>query len=264
MIDPIINQPLSPGKTPLRIIAAIPCYNEAGFIEDVVTRVSDYVNRVIVIDDGSTDDTAKVAQAAGAEVIRHETNKGYGNSIQSCFHAARKSNADVLVTLDGDGQHNPLEIKHVLAPIINGEADIVIGSRFLDPDQRNQVRRYRKFGIDVITWLYNFGTRTKIIDAQSGFRAYHRKVLDSFPLTEKGMAISVEVIIKARRKGFVIKEVPISCIYHSQGSSINPVVHGLSVALAVLKIRLNSKNYPTSPMQLLTAFSKSSPVPISR
>lgn len=240
MTESIINQTISSDKTPLKIIAAIPCYNEAEFIKDVVNKVSEYVDRVIVIDDGSTDDTVKVSEAAGAEVIQHESNRGYGQSIQSCFNATRKYNADVLVTLDGDGQHDPSEIQRVLAPIVNGEADIVIGSRFLDPAQKNQIRRYRKFGIDVITWLYNFGTCTKVIDAQSGFRAYSRKALEAFSLTEKGMSISVEVLIKARRKGFVITEVPISCIYHAQGSSINPVVHGLSVAIAVVKIRLKT------------------------
>jgi glycosyltransferase involved in cell wall biosynthesis len=241
MTETTINQTISIDKTLFKTVAAIPCYNEAEFIKDVVKKVSEYVDTVIVIDDGSTDDTAKVAQAVGAEVIRHETNKGYGQSIQSCFDAARQCHANVLITLDGDGQHDPQEIQRVLTPIINGEADIVIGSRFLDPAQKNRIRRYRKFGIDVITWLYNFGTNDKIIDAQSGFRAYTREVLESFLLTERGMSISVEVLIKARRKGFVIKEVPISCIYHAQGSSINPVIHGLSVAINVLKIRLKTK-----------------------
>ena len=107
--------------------------------------------------------------------------------------------------------------------------------------QGTPIPGYRKFGINVITWLYNLGSKAKVSDAQSGFRAYTRKVLDAFSLTEKGMGISVEVIIKARKKGFSIKEVPITCLYHSQGSSLNPVAHGLGVAFTVVKLRLLSR-----------------------
>ena len=234
-------------KSQPKTIAAIPCLNEQQFIGDIVTRVKKYVDQVIVIDDGSTDNTSKVAQAAGAEVVRHKVNKGYGESIQSCFKAAKRSNADMLVTLDGDGQHNPDEIPQLLAPILEGKADLVIGSRFLQPNLNQSqpistnlygMPKYRKFGIDVITWLYNFGSKVKVSDSQSGFRAYNRRVLHAFSPTEKGMAISVEVLIQARRKGFVITEVPISCVYHSQGSSLNPVTHGLGVAFTVIKLRL--------------------------
>ncbi|GAH90181.1 unnamed protein product, partial [marine sediment metagenome] len=105
-----------------KVLAAIPCFNEQNFIGDVVTRARKYVDKVIVIDDGSTDDTAKVAHAAGAEVIRHEARKGAGAATKSGFEAAKRSNADILVTLDGDGQHNPDDIPELLAPILNGEA----------------------------------------------------------------------------------------------------------------------------------------------
>jgi glycosyltransferase involved in cell wall biosynthesis len=228
-----------------KVVVAIPCFNEEKFIGDVVSKTREYVDQVIVVDDGSTDDTVKVAQNAGAEVIRHEVNKGYGESIQSCFRAARRSSADILVTLDGDGQHNPDDIPGVLAPIINGEADLVIGSRFLrlstlDSQLKTNIPRYRKFGIDSITWLYNLGSQLKISDAESGFRAYSARLLDAFPITEKGMGGSIEILIKARNKGFAIKEVPISCLYHSQGSTLNPISHGLRVVLTVIKLRLKS------------------------
>lgn len=206
------------------------------FIAGVVASARKYADTVIVIDDGSHDGTPEAARAAGAFVVSHPINMGYGESIKSSFAAAKTNQADILVTLDGDGQHNPDEIPAVLAPILRGESDLVIGSRFLSI--KNKIPRYRKFGIDVITFIYNFGSRLKVSDAQSGFRAYTREVLDAFPVIEKGMGVSVEVITKARRRGFRIKEVPISCIYHSESSSLNPVRHGLGVALTTLKLRL--------------------------
>ena len=245
-----------------KVLAAIPCFNEQQFIADVVTRARKYVDRVIVIDDGSTDDTAKVARAAGAEVIKHETRKGAGAATRTGFQAAKRSNANILVTLDGDGQHNPDDIPRLLAPIRSNEADLVIGSRFLPPKQSavsspqstantpdsglrtlnsqlgTNIPRYRKFGIDVITWLYNLGSEVKVSDSQSCFRAHSRRLIDAINITEDGFGFSVQVLIQARRKGCAIKEVPISCLYHSQGSSLNPVVHGLGVAFTVIKLRL--------------------------
>ena len=173
-------------KSQAKVVAAIPCFNEQNFIGDIVTRAKKYVDRVIVIDDASTDDTGKVAQVAGAEVIRHETRRGAGAATKSGFQAAKKGDVDILLTLDGDGQHNPDEIPKLLAPILNGEADLVIGSRFLEstqltrlpqrtqPTKLTNIPRYRKFGIDVITWLYNFGSKMKVSDSQSCFRAHGR------------------------------------------------------------------------------------------
>jgi len=221
------------------IIAVIPCSNEGQFISDVVTKTRQYVDKVIVIDDGSTDNTTEAAEAAGAEVVRHTKRQGAGAATRSGFEAAKANNADVLVTIDGDGQHNPDEVPVVLAPILTDNADLVIGSRFIEP--KTNIRAYRKFGIDVITWLYNFGSKVKVTDSQSCFRAHNRKVIDGVNITENGFGFSVQVLIQARRKGFVIKEAPISCIYHSQGSSLNPVVHGLSVALDVVKLRLGQE-----------------------
>ncbi len=246
-----------------KIIAAIPCLNEEAFIGDIVTRAKKYVDKVIVIDDGSTDNTSEAAQAAGAEVIKHETKQGAGAATRTAFEVVKRSQADILVTLDGDGQHNPDEIPQLLAPILNGEADLVIGSRFLPPRQSTSqespvispppqlstndyrlptnIPRYRKFGIDVITFLYNFGSKGRVSDAQCCFRAQNRKLIEAVNITEAGFGFSVQVLIQARKKGFTIKEVPISCIYHSQSSSMNPITHGLGVAFDVIKHRLFSR-----------------------
>jgi glycosyltransferase involved in cell wall biosynthesis len=237
-------------KSHPKLIVAIPCLNEEQFIGDIVARARRYVDIVIVIDDGSTDNTSKAAQAAGAEVIRHERRQGAGAATRSAFDAAKKYRADVLITLDGDGQHNPDEIPQVLVPVLSGEADLVIGSRFLKPNLNqsqltstnlNRVPKYRKFGIDIINWLYNLGSKKKISDSQSCFRAHSRRLLEAINITENGFGFSIEVLIQARRNNFVIREMPISCVYHSQGSSLNPIVHGLGVAWGVVKLRFRNE-----------------------
>ena len=220
-----------------KIVAAIPCYNEEAFIGDIVQQVRRYVDEVIVVDDGSRDATAAAARAAGAIVLKHETNKGYGEAIGSCFKAARDLDADILVTLDGDRQHTASEIPAVVEPVVRGEADLAIGSRFLSPDHQKDMPRYRRLGIKIITWLLNVGSKTKVSDSQSGFRAYSRRLVDTLQVSQKGMGISVEVIARARRAHLAIREVPITCIYHRESSTMNPLTHGMSVALATLRCR---------------------------
>lgn len=221
----------------MKIVAALPCHDEAKFIGPIVARVQKHVHQVIVVDDGSTDGTADSAESAGATVIRHEANAGPGIAYRSCFEAARANAANILITLDGDGQHDPDELPRILHPLLAGEADLVIGSRFLGD---YSIRGYRKFGIDVITWLYNLGSSVKVVDAQSCYRGYNRRALDALHITESGFGFSVELLVEARRNGLVIKEVPISCIYHSASHSINPVIHGVGVAVMVVKHRVKS------------------------
>jgi glycosyltransferase involved in cell wall biosynthesis len=223
-----------------KIVVAIPCFNTEGSIGDVVSKTKKYVDDVIVVDDGSTDSTSETAQAAGAKVIKHKTNQGAGAATKTAFEAAKRSHADILVTLDGDGQHNPDEIPQLLAPILNEEADLVIGSRFLHPNL-HQIPKYRKFGISVITFLYNLGSKVRVSDSQCCFRAQNRKLIEAVKITEAGFGFSVQVLIQARKKGFTIKEVPVSCVYHSQSSTLNPITHGLGVAFDVIKHRLFSR-----------------------
>lgn len=230
------HQP-SPATQP-KVIAAIPYFNTKRFIKDIVSRAREHADQVIAIDDGSHDGTAEAARAAGALVLSHDQNRGYGKAIQSCFEAARANGADVLVILDGDGQHNPDEIPRLLAPVLRGEADVVIGSRFLTSEVN--MPRYRKFGISVITWLFNFGSRTKVSDAQSGFRSYSRKVFETLSLSEPGMSVSIETLDKARKGKAVIKEVPISCFYVPSTLNLKATRHGFSVALSVVRIRLKN------------------------
>lgn len=221
------------------VIAAIPCFNTEASIADVVSRARKYVDRVVVIDDGSRDSTDEMSKAAGATVIHHGINRGYGEAIKSCFEAAKANTAYALVILDGDGQHNPDEIPRLLAPILQGEADLVIGSRFLTNEYN--MPGYRRFGIGVITSLWNFGSKVKVSDTQSGFRAYGKKIFENSSLSEKGMSVSIETLEKAKREGAIIKEVPVSCSYVPSILNFRAIRHGLGVALSVVRIRIKNK-----------------------
>jgi len=232
----------------MKIIAVIPCLNEEKFIGDVVNEARKHVDNVLVVDDGSSDRTTEVARNAGAEVISHEKRRGAGAATRTGFLAALKAGAGIVVTLDGDGQHNADEIPRLLEPVLSGQADLVIGSRFIIPE--TNVPLYRKLGIYFITWLYNFISNVKISDAQSGFRAHSRKLLESIDIKQDDFSFSIEVLLQARRMGFPIREVPVSCLYHEDGSTINPVEHGLSITFSIIKLRLSG---------LLRAHSKSSP-----
>jgi glycosyltransferase involved in cell wall biosynthesis len=222
----------------MKTIAVIPCLNEEHFIGDVVARALKHVDKVIVIDDGSKDATARIARDAGAEVISHSSRRGAGAATRTGFEAALKSGADIVVTLDGDGQHDPDEIPLLLQPLLQDDAYLVIGSRFIKHE--TNIPAYRKLGVDFITWMYNLGTDVKVTDSQSGFRAHSRRLLESIDITYDDFSFSVEMLVKARTKGFRIAEVPISCLYHGRGSTSNPLSHGISVVIAVVGIRLSN------------------------
>ena len=130
------------GKTPF-IIAGMPMYNEEETIGTVVTMVSRYVDQVICVDDGSSDASARIAEANGATVLRHRVNRGYGGALKT-LHKARELNADALVILDSDGQHEANDIPAILAPILSGEVDFTIGSRFIDGGMGTDMPVYRR------------------------------------------------------------------------------------------------------------------------
>lgn len=218
------------------IAAGIPAYNEEKTIARVVLLTRKYVDKIIVCDDGSTDLTADIAEGLGAIVIKHKKNKGYGAALKNLFQKARALDADILVTVDGDGQHDPEEIPNIIRPLEEGEADITIGSRFLGK-QMNEVPAYRRVGVKVITKMSNGQHENKISDAQSGFRAYNRKAIQSLAILENGMGVSAEILLRARDKGLRIKEMPATIKYKGlETSTHNPWRHGLSVIMSILRL----------------------------
>ena len=213
--------------------ACIPAYNEEDTISDLVKSAKKFVDKVIVCDDGSTDDTLNNAKLAGAEIISHKKNQGYGAAITSLFDYCRMQNADVMITLDGDGQHDPNQIPILLDTISQHSVDVVLGSRFLD--NNTDTPGYRKRGIKIITSAANFGADFKVSDAQSGFRAYSKSAINAIHPTEQGMAVSTEILLKISNKGLSLAEVPITTSYDGDTSEQNPVPHGISVLMNTIK-----------------------------
>ena len=212
----------------------IPAFNEEKNIAAIITKLADITDTIIVCNDGSSDLTSDIAEKMGAFVINHEKNLGYGAAIRSIFLKAKELDGDILVTFDADGQHRIEDIEKVTKPIIDQEADLVIGSRFLDESEK-EVPQYRKVGIKVITKITNASIKKQLTDSQSGFRAYSKKVLAELNPSELGMGISTEILIKASSKNFRITEVPIKILYAGDTSTHNPVSHGSSVILSTIK-----------------------------
>jgi len=217
----------------MKITIGIPAYNEEKQLPKILPKLMEITDSIIICDDGSTDRTSTIAKEFGAKVVKHEKNCGYGAAIKSIFKMASEINSDVLVTFDADGQHRIEDIDKVLQPIKDGESDIVIGSRFLSDN--NEVPRYRKFGIKIITQVTNASMKENFTDSQSGFRAYKKQVLENIVLTEQGMGISTEILIKASEKNFRITEIPIKILYEGDTSTHNPVSHGTSVLISTIK-----------------------------
>ena len=217
----------------MKITIGIPAYNEEKNIAKIIIKLKKITDSIIVCDDGSSDMTSEIAKNLGVIVISHKKNMGYGAAIRTIFEKSAEIGSDILVTFDADGQHRIEDVSRVLHPLENSEADIVIGSRFLG--KQSNVPNYRKLGIKVITQVTNSSLKTKLTDSQSGFRAYSKQVLSKISLSEIGMGISTEILIKASSKGLRITEVPITILYSGDTSTHNPVSHGTSVLFSTIK-----------------------------
>lgn len=215
-------------------LVCIPAFNEERTIGDVIKKCNMYVDKVIVCDDGSTDDTAKIAQENGAQVIIHKKNTGKGGAMRSLFQAALKTDADVIVTMDGDGQLLPEEIPKLITPILENKVDVVIGYRF---ENALEMPSYRKMGNKILDKMTNLASDLAFRDTQSGFRAYSRKAVELIEFRTNGFGADAEILVNLSTKRLRISEEKISVIYNTGGrtSSINPVSHGTSVFFNTLK-----------------------------
>jgi len=213
---------------PKRTLAAIPCYNEAVTIGSIVLKARKYVDEVLVVDDGSSDDTAEITRAAGAVVVSHQKNQGYGAALRSCFQYAKDHNIDQMVILDGDGQHDPAMIPGFLASLNNENADIVIGSRFME--KNSNMPRYRVLGMKILDHATAMAGSTGVTDSQSGYRAYNRSAIERIRINRGDMSAGSEILTQMSEKGLKSAEIPITVRYDLENtSSQNPIVHGIDV-----------------------------------
>jgi len=213
------------------ITALLPAYNEEVSIGSVVLRARKYADRVIVVDDGSSDRTAEVAALAGAEVLRHERNQGKGAALRTGFEYL--DDDSIIVTIDTDGQHDPADIPRLVEPVLRGEADMVNGSRYLNGNKKD-TPLYRRLGQVVLDTATNLESGLAVTDSQSGFRAFSGAAKGIFRFRQSGLAIESEMLADAAAAGLRIKVVEIGVRYDVDGSSEHPVAHGVRVLLKVL------------------------------
>jgi glycosyltransferase involved in cell wall biosynthesis len=204
-----------------RLIALIPAYNETARVRDVVTQARQHADVVVVIDDGSTDDTAAIAENAGATVLRHERNRGKGGAIATGLDYFQRTDAEFAIFLDADGQHDPAEIGKFVETATRENADIVVGSRMADVRDMPWVRlRTNLF----TSWVTGHLARQKIPDSQCGFRLLRRAVLKDLKFSTVQFETETEMLIQAGRAGHKIAHLPIRTIYESgRASRIHPV-----------------------------------------
>jgi len=221
----------------MKKIAIVPAYNEEKTIAEVVSRLRNFVDEIIVVNDGSKDKTAEIIKKLDVTAVTHEKNKGYGGSIRSGFQKGLETGADIFLLIDADLQHDPKEASRLIDFLVKNDCDIVIGSRFLE--NTSKIPLYRSFGIKLFTLMTRVIMGLKITDSQSGFRAFNRKAIEkTVNFGSNDMGASIEMLYLAKRSDLKIMEYPITCSYENVEYSVPPLRHGLQLIKILLKIYL--------------------------
>jgi len=213
------------------IVICIPAYNEEKTIAKIIIDAKKFSDKIIVVDDGSTDYTPKIVKELGVMLIQHKTNLGKGDALTTGFKRALIFSPDIVVTIDGDGQHDPSFIPSLIEPILKGEVDVVIGSR----SKNTKMPAYRKKGLELINALNKKAGKLKINDTQSGFRAYSKVSIQSIAKEKfDSYSADFEIIEAIAKNGFGIKEVPIQIKYDGldNTSKKNFLTHGGELILS--------------------------------
>jgi glycosyltransferase involved in cell wall biosynthesis len=226
------------------IIAIIPAYDESQNIAKIVSETAKYVTSIIVVDDGSHDNTAALAASMNAKVVRNRHNAGKGAALKRGLVECLKYNPDMVVTLDGDGQHDPADIPKLLEPIENEEADMVIGSRYGKSVVNLEVPRYRRFGLSFIDFMNKSLVRSPIRDTQSGFRVYAKDVLSMMAhYSSTGFGAETEQLATAELYGLRIVEIPVTVKYRGldRTSKQNALLQGAHVITTIFHIAVERR-----------------------
>jgi hypothetical protein len=221
-----------------RIAILVPAYNEAESIGYVLDRMPERVcglqTAVLVVDDGSRDGTGDVAAEHGAVVARHVINRGGGAALRTGYRLMVESGAEVVVTLDADGQHLPAEMERLVKPVLDGEVEVAHGSRVLGQADRNHFAR--ELGIVFFNRLVSFITRTHVTDCSNGYRAVRTTALPQLVLRQEQFHTS-EFMIEAIKRGIPAREVPVTVVSRLSGHSKKPAVvrYGMGFANAIVR-----------------------------
>ncbi len=221
------------------MICIIPVHEESQTIGQIVRDARKFCDMVLVVDDGSEDNTAEIAAGAGAKIIRHAVNLGVGAALSTGFIATLSTDAEIIVTMDGDGQHDPDDIPHLLQPIRFGDADVVIGSRLLN--EPKAMPRHKRVGNRLVTAITSWRTKLKLTDSQSGFRAYRKKILPEILPSVADYSWASEMLHLIARGKFKVKEVAIKALYikgRAKGVSFFDCICILLRSLRVKKLKM--------------------------
>ena len=216
-------------------IACIPAFNTGNQINDVIKKSLKYVDRVLVCDDGSTDDTFYNAQSSGAIVLKHKKNLGKGAALKTLFTKAKEIGADIIVTIDGDGQFLPEEMTKLIEPIKNQNFDLVIGNRFLD---KKEMPSYRKAGNKILDGLTKLAADLPFEDTQSGYRSYSKNAIEKISFSTNGFGVDSEILISAVNTDLKITEAYVTVIYNTgeKTSTKNPISHSMGVFASIIEL----------------------------
>lgn len=229
-----------------KIFIVIPAYNAEKTIEKTYSRIPPGYFRIVIIDDGSSDNTGKVANKLNATVITHDKNKGYGAAQKTGFKHALKNSADAVILLHADGQYDPEEIPKLINSMEKNNADIVLGSRVMGGKMLEGGMPYIKYiGNRVLTWLENLAFGMNITEYHTGYRVYSRKALqflDFENLSDK-FHFDSEILVNAMEKKLKIVEVPISTHYSREKSYLNPLTYGMQIIWLIIKYKFQKNFY---------------------
>jgi len=218
-----------------KVLVAVPAFNEQRFLASLLFDILSFVTSddIVVIDDGSTDDTAKTAQSAGVHCIRHSKNQGKGAALQTAIDYANAQQYNWIIFMDGDGQHNPRDLEHFYRAIAENTHDVIIGNRQARGSAMPLHRQLSNGTTSVIISLCAHGQR--IHDSQCGYRAIRLLSLQHVTCSERGFQFESEILLRLAKVGVRIKEIPIQTTYAQEASSIQPVRDTLRFITLILK-----------------------------